>query len=109
MAHKGEQIVQGDVEGNLHVFYLKARKYSVIATGRGAIKKICFAPGETNMKLLVLYNDGVMLLHLNEVSLILTETLFFTVSQAFYIISNISFSELKTCRTKMSKGHGFNN
>ncbi|XP_034244567.1 WD repeat-containing protein 11-like [Thrips palmi] len=66
LTHKGEQIVQGDVEGNLHIFYLKAKKYSVIATGRGAIKKIGFAPGETTMKLLVLYNDGVMLLHLNE-------------------------------------------
>lgn len=66
LANKGELIVQGDVEGNLHVYYLKARKYSVISTSRGSIKKICFAPGDGNMKLLVLYVDGVLLLNLNE-------------------------------------------
>ena len=67
LAYKGEQILQGDLEGNLHIFYLKARKYSVIPTGRGAIRKMRFAPGDSNMKLLVLYGDGVLLLNLNEV------------------------------------------
>lgn len=66
LAHKGELIAQGDTEGNLHFYYLKARKHTVIPTSGGAIKKMHFAPGEGNMKLLVLYNDGVLLLHLGE-------------------------------------------
>ncbi|GFY16613.1 WD repeat-containing protein 11 [Trichonephila clavipes] len=59
IAWKGDHIVLGDVDGNLNIWNLKGKISKGIATHRGWIKKIRFGPGKGNMKILVLYNDGV--------------------------------------------------
>ncbi|XP_077991912.1 WD repeat-containing protein 11-like isoform X2 [Glandiceps talaboti] len=59
IAWKGDTIVLGDVDGNLSIWDLKARVSRAVPTHRGWIKKIKFAPGKGNHKLLVLYNDGM--------------------------------------------------
>ncbi|XP_054721445.1 WD repeat-containing protein 11-like [Uloborus diversus] len=59
IAWKGDHIVLGDVDGNLTIWYLKGKVSKGISTHRGWIKKIRFGPGKGNMKILVLYNDGV--------------------------------------------------
>lgn len=92
MAWKGDLMVLADNEGNLSVWELKARitrsepqfraaydTYSyygniliasycrLVATHRGQIKKIKFAPGRGNFKLSVLYNDGMDVWDLHQV------------------------------------------
>ena len=42
--------------------------YRAVPTHRGWIRKLKFAPGRGNMKLLVLYNDGVDIWDAKEVS-----------------------------------------
>ncbi|XP_077868471.1 WD repeat-containing protein 11 [Saccoglossus kowalevskii] len=59
IAWKGDTIVLGDVDGNLSIWDLKARVSRAVPTHRGWIKKIKFAPGKGNHKLIVLYNDGM--------------------------------------------------
>ncbi|GFS29359.1 WD repeat-containing protein 11 [Nephila pilipes] len=59
IAWKGDHIVLGDVDGNLNIWNLKGKVSKGISTHRGWIKKIRFGPGKGNMKILVLYNDGV--------------------------------------------------
>ncbi|GLH00339.1 Uncharacterized protein GBIM_06748 [Gryllus bimaculatus] len=59
IAFKNDQIVQGDVDGLLNIWDLKARTSKNVHTGRGWIKKMRFAPGKGNLKLLILYSDGV--------------------------------------------------
>ncbi|XP_063221643.1 WD repeat-containing protein 11-like [Bacillus rossius redtenbacheri] len=59
IAFKNDQIVQGDVDGMLNIWDLKARTSKNIHTGRGWIKKMRFAPGKGNLKMLILYSDGV--------------------------------------------------
>lgn len=59
VAWKGDYLVLSDVDGNLSIWELKARVTRSIATHRGHIKKIKFAPGRGNFKLGVLFSDGV--------------------------------------------------
>ncbi|ESO13031.1 hypothetical protein HELRODRAFT_63831 [Helobdella robusta] len=59
IAWKSETLVLTDSDGNMNVWDLKGRLSRTLPTGRGGIKKIKFAPGRGNMKLLLLYNDGV--------------------------------------------------
>jgi hypothetical protein len=73
IAFKNDQIVQGDVEGMLNIWDLKARTSRNIHTGRGWIKKMRFAPGKGNLKLLILYSDGVDIVDLKKVLLMLTK------------------------------------
>ena len=68
IAFKNDQIVQGDVDGMLNIWDLKARTSKNIHTGRGWIKKMRFAPGKGNLKLLILYSDGVDIVDLKKVS-----------------------------------------
>ena len=49
----------GDIEGQLCIWDLSAKLSHTVATHRGGVKKLKFAPGRGNMKLLVLFNDGV--------------------------------------------------
>ncbi|KAJ3610301.1 hypothetical protein NHX12_022394 [Muraenolepis orangiensis] len=58
IAWKGDTLVLGDVDGNLNFWDLKARLSRGIPTHRGWVKKIRFAPGKGNQKLLVMYTDG---------------------------------------------------
>ncbi|XP_064630114.1 WD repeat-containing protein 11-like isoform X2 [Lineus longissimus] len=59
IAWKGELMVLGDVDGNLNIWDLKSRVSRAVPTHRGWIRKVKFAPGRGNQKLLVLYNDGI--------------------------------------------------
>lgn len=68
IAWKGETMVLGDVDGNLNLWDLKARVSRAVPTHRGWIRKLKFAPGRGNMKLLVLYNDGVDIWDAKDVS-----------------------------------------
>ncbi|KAF0305652.1 WD repeat-containing protein 11 [Amphibalanus amphitrite] len=56
---KGEQLVLGDAEGQLCIWDLAKQLSHTVPTHRGAIRKLKFAPGRGNMKLLVLFADGV--------------------------------------------------
>ncbi|CAL4175372.1 unnamed protein product [Meganyctiphanes norvegica] len=59
IAWKSHEIVLSDADGNLNVWDLKTRVSRHISTHRGWIRKIRFAPGRDNMKLLILFADGV--------------------------------------------------
>jgi len=69
IAFKNDQIVQGDVDGMLNIWDLKAHTSKNIHTGRGWIKKMRFAPGKGNLKLLILFSDGVDIVDLKKVQL----------------------------------------
>lgn len=56
---KTDMLVLGDVDGNLNLWDLKAKVSRVFPTHRGPVKRMKFAPGKGNMRMLVLYNDGV--------------------------------------------------
>ncbi|XP_078500058.1 WD repeat-containing protein 11 isoform X1 [Lissotriton helveticus] len=58
IAWKGDTLVLGDVDGNLNFWDLKARVSRGIPTHRSWVRKIRFAPGKGNQKLIVMYNDG---------------------------------------------------
>lgn len=59
IAFKSNQIVQADVDGCLNIWDLKARSSRNVHTGRGWVRKMRFSPGKGNLKLLILYSDGV--------------------------------------------------
>jgi len=59
IAWKTDILVLGDIDGNLNLWDLKAKVSRVFNTNRGAIKRIKFAPGKGNMKVIVLFNDGI--------------------------------------------------
>ncbi|XP_037068815.1 WD repeat-containing protein 11-like [Pollicipes pollicipes] len=59
IAWKGDQLILGDIEGQLCIWDLSSKLAHTVATHRGAVKKLKFAPGRGNMKLLVLFADGV--------------------------------------------------
>ena len=58
---KSDHVVRGDAEGSINVWDLKTKSTKTIsACRRGThVKKIRFAPGKGNMKLLVLGHDPV--------------------------------------------------
>ncbi|XP_072042557.1 WD repeat-containing protein 11-like isoform X2 [Amphiura filiformis] len=56
---KGETLVLGDVDGNLSIWDLKAKISRNYPTHRSSIKKVKFAPGKGNMKLLFMWNEGI--------------------------------------------------
>uniref|UniRef100_A0A8W8IK44 WDR11 TPR domain-containing protein n=1 Tax=Magallana gigas TaxID=29159 RepID=A0A8W8IK44_MAGGI len=58
IAWKGDFILFGDGEGQLSVWDLKNKTQRTMASRRGWIKKIRFAPGRGNMKFFILYIDG---------------------------------------------------
>ncbi|XP_072335440.1 WD repeat-containing protein 11 [Scyliorhinus torazame] len=58
LAWKADVLILGDVDGNVNFWDLKARLSRGIPTHRGWIKKIRFAPGKGNLKLLMMFNDG---------------------------------------------------
>merc|ERR1719259_1378359 len=61
IAWKSDHVVRGDAEGSINVWDLKTKSTKTIsACRRGThVKKIRFAPGKGNMKLLVLGHDTV--------------------------------------------------
>ena len=58
IAWKSDVIVRGDSEGNINVWDVRTRTARSVATNRGAVKKIRFAPGRGNLKILVLSANG---------------------------------------------------
>lgn len=69
IAWKGDTLVLGDVDGNLNFWDLKARLSRAVPTHRGWVKKIRFAPGKGNQKLLVMYTDGAEVWDTKEVQM----------------------------------------
>uniref|UniRef100_A0A8C1VF81 WD repeat-containing protein 11 n=1 Tax=Cyprinus carpio TaxID=7962 RepID=A0A8C1VF81_CYPCA len=70
IAWKGDTLVLGDVDGNLNFWDLKARLSRAVPTHRGWVKKIRFAPGKGNQKLLVMYTDGAEVWDTKEVQMV---------------------------------------
>ncbi|XP_054839038.1 WD repeat-containing protein 11 [Eublepharis macularius] len=70
IAWKGDTLVLGDVDGNLNFWDLKARVSRGIPTHRGWVKKIRFAPGKGNQKLIAMYNDGAEVWDTKEVQMV---------------------------------------
>ncbi|NXK96767.1 WDR11 protein, partial [Formicarius rufipectus] len=70
IAWKGDILVLGDVDGNLNFWDLKARVSRGIPTHRSWVKKIRFAPGKGNQKLLAMYNDGAEIWDAKEVQMV---------------------------------------
>ncbi|XP_063852322.1 WD repeat-containing protein 11-like isoform X2 [Scylla paramamosain] len=70
IAWKSHEIVLSDADGNLTVWDLKTRISRHIATHRGWVRKVRFAPGRDNMKLLVLFADGLDIWDVRDVVLV---------------------------------------
>uniref|UniRef100_A0A8C5R6N5 WD repeat-containing protein 11 n=1 Tax=Leptobrachium leishanense TaxID=445787 RepID=A0A8C5R6N5_9ANUR len=70
IAWKGDNLVLGDVDGNLNFWDLKGRVSRGIPTHRNCVRKIRFAPGKGNQKLIVLYNDGVEVWDTKEIQMV---------------------------------------
>ncbi|XP_062436309.1 WD repeat-containing protein 11 isoform X1 [Rhea pennata] len=70
IAWKGDTLVLGDVDGNLNFWDLKARVSRGIPTHRSWVKKIRFAPGKGNQKLIAMYNDGAEVWDAKEVQMV---------------------------------------
>ncbi|XP_060097494.1 WD repeat-containing protein 11 [Heteronotia binoei] len=70
IAWKGDILVLGDVDGNLNFWDLKARVSRGIPTHRGWVKKIRFAPGKGNQKLIAMYTDGAEVWDTKEVQMV---------------------------------------
>ena len=51
IAWKSDHIVRGDADGNLNVWDVRTRTSRNIATNRGAVKKLRFAPGKVSIRL----------------------------------------------------------
>ncbi|KFV74400.1 WD repeat-containing protein 11, partial [Struthio camelus australis] len=70
IAWKGDTLVLGDVDGNLNFWDLKARVSRGIPTHRSWVKKIRFAPGKGNQKLIAVYSDGAEVWDAKEVQMV---------------------------------------
>ncbi|XP_022080580.1 WD repeat-containing protein 11-like isoform X4 [Acanthaster planci] len=67
MTWKGETLVMGDADGMLGVWDLKARVSRNYPTHRSSIKKVKFAPGKGNLKILCLWSEGLDIWDIKEV------------------------------------------
>jgi len=67
---KADMIVRGDTEGNVNIWNMKTRQSKNIHTGRGMVKRMSFSPGKNNMKIIVLYEDGVQIWDVKEMEMI---------------------------------------
>ncbi|XP_036121102.1 WD repeat-containing protein 11 isoform X2 [Molossus molossus] len=70
IAWKGDMLVLGDVDGNLNFWDLKGRVSRGIPTHRSWVRKIRFAPGKGNQKLIAMYNDGAEVWDTKEVQMV---------------------------------------
>lgn len=69
IAWKSDHIVLGDAEGTLTVWDLKGKVLRALPTQRGYVKKLKFAPGKGNMKILALFADGISVWDAQDVQL----------------------------------------
>lgn len=58
IAWKSDHVVLGRNDGNISVWDLSQKESRTVSTMRGSIKKIRFAPGKGNMKIIILFEDG---------------------------------------------------
>lgn len=58
IAWKSDHVVLGRNDGNFSVWDLGQKESRTVSTMRGTIRKIRFAPGRGNMKILILFADG---------------------------------------------------
>lgn len=81
LALKNDYIVFGDEYGNLSIWELKNKISKTIHTKRGAIRKLKFAPGKENLRLLILYSfNAIEVFDLNK-----QETIsFLKIKEKFY-------------------------
>ncbi|MEE6486633.1 hypothetical protein FKM82_014655 [Ascaphus truei] len=70
IAWKGDTLVLGDVDGNLNFWDLKGRVSRGVPTHRNGVRKIRFAPGKGNQKLIVLYSDGAEVWDTKEIQMV---------------------------------------
>lgn len=68
-AWKSDQLIFGDSDGNITLWNLRTKVSKAECTLRGPIKKFCFSPGKSYLKLLVLFSDGVDLWNIKEMKL----------------------------------------
>lgn len=59
IAWKSDHVVLGRNDGNISVWDLTQKESRTVSTMRSSIKKIRFAPGRGNMKILILFENGV--------------------------------------------------
>ena len=59
LAWKSEWVALGDAEGNVAIWEWRTRHFRPLPHTRSPIRKLRFAPGKNNMKLIVLHMDGV--------------------------------------------------
>ena len=59
MTWKSEWMALGDAEGGVAVWEWKSRHFRPLPNCRSPIRKLRFAPGKNNMKLLILHTEGV--------------------------------------------------
>ena len=60
MALKNDYIVFGDEYGSLNIWELKNKISKTINTKRGAIRKLKFAPGKENLRMLIQYSSNAI-------------------------------------------------
>ncbi|GAB5578839.1 WD repeat-containing protein 11 [Prionailurus iriomotensis] len=70
IAWKGDTLVLGDMDGNLNFWDLKGRVSRGIPTHRSWVRKIRFAPGKGNQKLIAMYSDGAEVWDTKEVQMV---------------------------------------
>ncbi|XP_029788560.1 WD repeat-containing protein 11 isoform X3 [Suricata suricatta] len=70
IAWKGDTLVLGDVDGNVNFWDLKGRVSRGIPTHRSWVRKIRFAPGKGNQKLIAMYSDGAEVWDTKEVQMV---------------------------------------
>ncbi|KAF2349114.1 WD40-repeat-containing domain [Trinorchestia longiramus] len=70
IACKSHLMVLADSDSNLSLWDLNSRSSGHVNTGRGWIRRIRFAPGRDNLKLLVIFGDGADIWDMKEVKLV---------------------------------------
>lgn len=58
IAWKSDHVILGRSDGSISVWDLGLKESRTVSTMRGSIKRIRFAPGRGNMKILILFDDG---------------------------------------------------
>lgn len=72
IAWKSDHVVLGRNDGNISVWDLGQKESRTVSTMRGSIKKIRFAPGRGNMKILILFADGADIWDVRRLKLVST-------------------------------------
>lgn len=74
IAWKSGNVVIGQSDGNINVRDLDKKESRRMSTTRGAIRRIRFAPGRGNMKIILLFDDGLDIWDITKLQLVSTIT-----------------------------------